>query len=85
MVPSVQPSLQPTSEPTSQPTSQPTLEPTIQPTFPTLVGCPSSSGPLIIPTTTVSIAANAYYLCGNITSVVVPSTVTVIGDNIKNL
>ena len=43
--------------------------------------CPTVNVPLVISTSVRSIAANAYYGCGTITSLVVASTVTYIGYN----
>ena len=56
----------------------PTLVPTVIPST-YLLACPSVSGPVVIPTSVVSITANAYSGCGTITTLMVASTVTFIG------
>ena len=43
------------------------------------INCPSETGPLVIPTTVVSIAEKIYVGCETITSLIVSSTVTYIG------
>jgi hypothetical protein len=66
----------------------PSRTPSVQPAvYPTSVNptsshgrCPSESGALVIPQSNVSIAYEAYNGCGTITSLVVPSTVTDIGQ-----
>ena len=75
----------------SQFTSSPVFPsriPSVQPVvYPTTVNptsshgrCPIESGALVIPQSNVSIAYEAFNGCGTITSLVVPSTVTDIGQ-----
>ena len=47
----------------------------------TLSQCPATSGPVVIPTSVVTIAAHAYEGCSTLISLVVVSTVTSIGTN----
>ena len=48
----------------------------------TISQCPATSGPVVIPTSVVTIAANAYKGCSTLISLVIASTVTSIGKYI---
>ena len=45
----------------------------------TLSQCPATSGPVVIPTSVVTIASDAYKECSTLISLVIASTVTSIG------
>ena len=80
VLPTVAPSLTPSVAPTLLPTTAPTLLPTIVSTsVPTLPQCPATPGPLFIPSTTVSLLSNDYSGCKTVTSIIIPSSLILIG------